>query len=316
MHIEDLAVSLQAVSHQFGDFAALTEVDCALQPGQLLALLGHNGAGKSTLLKVILGLIDPSHGQVTVLGQRLSAHNRKPMNIGYLPENISFYDKLTGHELLSYFAALKGVGQVRVNRLIEEFGLQYAQHKPLKGYSKGMKQRLGIAQAILAEPQLLLLDEPTVGLDPQASEFLYQKIQSLTQLGCAVMVSTHELNLIEPQLDVAMVMGQGRNLATGPMDSLVKQSQLPVTIRFDDMIRRVTRYNHLAAFYHNGALRCPVAETESLVEYLTTQCHIFDFEIEKPGLSALYQELMAPMQQNDEQGIVFQPVNQTVLVGA
>ncbi|WP_394203884.1 ABC transporter ATP-binding protein [Shewanella waksmanii] len=316
MSNENCAVSLANVSHQFGDLAALTEVNCQIKAGQLLALLGHNGAGKSTLLKVILGLIKPHHGQVTVLGQSLHLGRKQPLNIGYLPENITFYDKLTGYELLCYFAALKGVGKVRVKRLIEEFGLEYAQHKPLKGYSKGMKQRLGIAQAILSEPQLLLLDEPTVGLDPQASEFLYQKIRTLTELGCAVMVSTHELNLIEPQLDVAMIMGQGRKLAFGSMAQLLQRSSLPVIIKVPDIVRRVTRYGYLAEFYHDGVLQCPISQTESLVEYLTTECQIFDFVIEKPGLAALYHEKITPLQQASSEGIAFQPLQHPVLVGA
>ncbi|GIU19856.1 ABC copper transporter ATPase NosF [Shewanella colwelliana] len=298
------AVRLAGVSHHFAEQRVLHDVELVLARGTTLALLGHNGAGKSTLMKMILGLISPAQGQVEVLGQRLQCGER-PTSIGYLPENINFYDKLTGHEVLSYFAALKGERSTRVSQLIEEFGLGYAQHKPVKSYSKGMKQRLGFAQAIIAQPKLLLLDEPTVGLDPQASQFLYSKVNQLRDQGCAVIICTHELNLVEPHLDVAMMLGRGRCLAFGSLAQLLAQSELGVQITFNAIESVVSKHTPLAEFYHQGDLRCSISQRAWLIQYLTRECGIFDFDIKNPCLADIYNEKMTQMQSCNEQGLSF-----------
>lgn len=304
MSVNNLAVQLEGVGHQFAELCALNQINLSLPSGMTMALLGHNGAGKSTLIKVILGLLTPDSGRVDVLGQRLTP-GKKPSNVGYLPENIHFYDKLTGAEILRYFAALKGESHQRVAQLIEEFGLGYAQHKLVKGYSKGMKQRLGFAQAILASPQLLLLDEPTVGLDPQASSFLYQKVAQLKRQGCAVIICTHELNLVESQLDVAMMLGRGQCLAYGSFAELAKASPLQVKIVLDGLAALLVTHPYLQAFYRQGALHCAQSEQPALVRYLTTKCQRFDFTLHLPGLAEIYHHNMAQMQHCSEQGLGF-----------
>jgi Cu-processing system ATP-binding protein len=304
MNESEWAVRLAGVSHHFAQQRVLHEVDLVLARGKTLALLGHNGAGKSTLMKVILGLISPAMGHVEVLGQRLQ-DGQRPSSLGYLPENINLYDKLMGHEVLSYFAALKGVGVARVEQLIEEFGLGYAQHKPVKSYSKGMKQRLGFAQAIIAQPKLLLLDEPTVGLDPQASQFLYGKVNQLTQQGCAVIICTHELSLVEPHLDVAMMLGRGKRLAFGSIDQLLAQSELDLQIAFNAIESVVSKHPYLAFFYHQGYLNCSTSQCQNIIQYLTQECGIFDFEIKKPSLVDIYNDKMTPMQSYNEKGLSF-----------
>ncbi len=298
------AVAFHQVSHRFIDTQVLEEISFVLPAGQMMGLLGHNGAGKSTLIKIILGLITPMQGEVDVLGQRLSAQD-KPMDIGYLPENISFYDKLTGYEVLSYFAALKKVKPVVVTQLLSEFGLDYAQHKPVKTYSKGMKQRLGFAQAILAKPRLLLLDEPTVGLDPQASQFIYSKLQQLKSEGCAVLVCTHELNLIEHQLDLALMLGRGRNIAFGSLPELMASSELLMCIEHGKLSTLINQHPYLQSFYQDNALYCSVSEQETLIKYLTLQCQLFDFKLSMPGLSDIYHSRISQLQLISEQGLGF-----------
>lgn len=300
----ELAVRLVGVSHHFADQRVLDNVDLDLARGTTLALLGHNGAGKSTLIKMILGLISPAQGHVEVLGEILQRGDR-PTSIGYLPENINFYDKLTGHEVLSYFAALKGESALRVTQLIEEFGLGYAQHKPVKSYSKGMKQRLGFAQAIIAQPKLLLLDEPTVGLDPQASQFLYSKVNLLREQGCAVVICTHELNLVEPHLDVAMMLGRGKCLAFGSLEQLLVHSKLRVQIGFNTIESVVSKHAALTAYYEDGYLRCSIGQRKSIIKYLTSECGIFDFDIKNPCLADIYSDKMTQMQCCNEQGLSF-----------
>lgn len=226
-----VAVKAVGLSKQYAEFEAVKNLNFEVFTGQTLALLGHNGAGKSTLIKMILGLVSPSAGQLFVQGQEVQAKRvNASLSLGYLPENVSFYDNMTAHELLSYFAKLKGVPPVRVNLLLEEFGLMAAKDKRLRTFSKGMRQRLGLAQAVLADPKVLLLDEPTVGLDPLASAFLYQKMAQLKAQGCAIIISTHELGLVQDQMDSALILGQGQMLASGDLHSLRAATSLPSLI--------------------------------------------------------------------------------------
>ncbi|MCG9728426.1 ABC transporter ATP-binding protein [Shewanella sp. Isolate13] len=291
--MSELAIQLTEVSLKYNDFTALDGVSFDVEAGQTLALLGHNGAGKSSLIKIILGLILPTRGSVNILGQNAQASQASnSVCLGYLPEDASFYDKLTGYEVLRYFAALKGVSQQRVVSLIEEFGLEYAQHRQLKTYSKGMKQRLGVAQAILSEPKVLLLDEPTVGLDPQASQFLYGKINQLKQAGCAVVISTHELSLAESHLDRALIMAKGKRLALGSCAELRSACTLKTSIDFSELSERVKSNAYLQKFYQDGLLQIAASQKSEMVQHLVTQCQVFDFEIKEPRLEDIYHDLM------------------------
>ncbi|WP_037410856.1 MULTISPECIES: ABC transporter ATP-binding protein [Shewanella] len=287
------SVKLTDVSLRYNDFTALNHVSFEVNAGQTMALLGHNGAGKSSLIKIILGLIIPTSGTAKVMGQCAHANQQKSsINLGYLPEDVSFYDKLSGREVLGYFGALKGVSLARIDALIEEFGLGYAQHRQLKTYSKGMKQRLGVAQAILSQPKILLLDEPTVGLDPQASQFLYGKINELKQAGCAVVISTHELSLVESHLDTALIMARGKRRALGTCAELRKASSLKSSIHFDDLAQRVKSNAYLQQFYQQGMLQFDSSAKAEIVKHLVTQCQVFDFDIKEPRLEDIYHELM------------------------
>ncbi len=298
------AVQFNQVSHNFADSQVLEDISFTLPAGKMMGLLGHNGAGKSTLIKIILGLINPKQGEVSVLGHTLSSHYQS-QDIGYLPENISFYDKLTGYEVLRYFAALKKVKPIVVKQLLTEFGLDYAQHQLVKTYSKGMKQRLGFAQAILATPKLLLLDEPTVGLDPQASQFIYNKLQQLKAAGTAVLVCTHELNLIEHQLDLVLMLGRGRNIAHGTLSELMESCELPMSIEHWQLPALVNFHSYLQPFYRDNKLYCSVCQRQELIKYLTQQCQIFDFKLTMPGLSDVYHAKIGQLQSISEQGLGF-----------
>ncbi|RTR31297.1 ABC transporter ATP-binding protein [Shewanella atlantica] len=291
--MNEIPIKLTDIGLKYDDFTALDGVSFEVESGQTMALLGHNGAGKSSLIKIILGLITPSSGSVNIMGsQGKLSHHKHKINLGYLPEDVSFYDKLTGREVLNYFAALKRVRPTRVADLIDEFGLGYAQDRQLKTYSKGMKQRLGVAQAILSEPGILLLDEPTVGLDPQASKFLYGKINQLKQAGCAVVVSTHELSLVESHMDTALIMSKGRRLALGTSSELSAGSSIKTGIEFAELASWVERDHYLRRFFIDGRLQVESAQKQQMIKYLVSQCQIFDFTLHKPKLEDIYHDLM------------------------
>lgn len=262
----------------------LDDINLSLKSGTMTALIGHNGAGKSTLLKLVLGLLAPASGTIAVLGQKPGS---TPFKIGYLPENVSFYDQMSMRAHLAYFAALKRVDLARAVQLAEELGLAEVLDQRLGQCSKGQRQRLGLAQALLTNPELLILDEPTVGLDPAASLLMYRELSRLRDAGCSVVVCTHELALVEHYLDDAVVIAHGRLAAAGTLEKLRAAAGLPVRISHVD-IERVSRQSELAGYVRGGKLVVPAEKLESVIELLTRRCGLFDFEVQKAGLSELF----------------------------
>ncbi|MDY0250421.1 MAG: ABC transporter ATP-binding protein [Pseudomonas sp.] len=224
------AVELHNVYQQYGTMAVLDNLNLTLAEGEVLGLFGHNGAGKTTTVRLILGLLKATTGQVKVLGGTPGDSDIR-RKIGFLPENVTFYPQLTGRETLLHFARLKGAALQQVDDLLEQVGLTAASSKRVKTYSKGMRQRLGLAQALLGRPRLLLLDEPTVGLDPIATQELYQVIGRLRDEGTSIVICSHVLPGVEPYIDRAAVLALGRLEAVGTLHELRTQAQLPVRIR-------------------------------------------------------------------------------------
>jgi Cu-processing system ATP-binding protein len=218
---EDIAV-LSAVTRRFGKQAAVSGVDLTLRAGERVGLVGHNGAGKSTMIKMMLGLLRPSEGSVRVLGDDPAASGSAGDRgrLGYLPENVALYPSLTGAETLDFYARLKGLPVKRNAALIEKVGIAGAAHRRVGTYSKGMRQRLGLAQALLGEPRVLLLDEPTTGLDPALRQHFYEILRDLRARGAMVLLSTHALAELEGQVDRVIVMNQGRKVADGDLSTL------------------------------------------------------------------------------------------------
>src|SRR5262249_47167595 len=176
---------------------ALDRLTLEIEPGEVFGFLGPNGAGKTTTLKLLMQLVFPTSGRAEVLGRPagdLSVKSR----LGYLPENPYFYDYLTAEELLHYFAALLGCraakGRARVNTLLDDVGIGAARRMQLRKFSKGMLQRVGIAQALINEPDLVILDEPMSGLDPLGRRDVRSLILRLRDRGCTVFFSSHVLS--------------------------------------------------------------------------------------------------------------------------
>lgn len=229
-----MTVILEAVqvSKRFGRIEAVRDVSLTLKEGETVALLGHNGAGKTTLMKLAIGLIRPSAGRLNLLGEdpatgRFAARGR----LGYLPENVAFNAALTGRETLSFYARLKREGSAVVGPLLERVGLGPAADRRVGGYSKGMRQRLGLAQALLGQPRLLLLDEPTTGLDPALRLSFYEIIEELRGRGAAVLLSSHALTELEERAGRVIIMNRGIKAADGTLQELRRVACLPTRIR-------------------------------------------------------------------------------------
>jgi Cu-processing system ATP-binding protein len=224
---------LRNVSKSYAGELVLDDVSLTVAAGESLVLVGHNGAGKTTLMKLLLGLISPCKGEVRVFAADPagSASVVRRGALGYLPESIAFDEAMTGKELLKFYAGLKGADLDSCDALLKRVGIAGASHRRLSTWSKGMRQRLGLAQALLGKPELLLLDEPTSGLDPSLRSTLYEIIESLRADGVTVLLASHALNEVEQHADRVAIMQQGRILACGTLAELSEQAALPVKMR-------------------------------------------------------------------------------------
>jgi Cu-processing system ATP-binding protein len=226
-------VTLDSVTKRYGKEAAVNEVTLELDRGQCIALVGHNGAGKTTLIKMMLGVTHPTSGRIRVLGEDPLSHagQQARLQIGYLPESVAFPPALTGLEMLRFYARLKRRPTAECEELLTRVGLAEAARKRIGAYSKGMRQRLGLAQALLGSPRLLFLDEPTTGLDPFLRRSFYSIIAELRDRGVTAVLSSHALSELETRVDRIVVLHRGRALVTGTLDSLRAMARLPTVFR-------------------------------------------------------------------------------------
>jgi Cu-processing system ATP-binding protein len=231
--LKNNVIELRNVFKYYGEVLAVDGISLTVHRGETLGLIGHNGAGKSTLFKMMLGLIPASAGEIRINGTpvRGAAFRELRRTIGYLPENVVFYDNLTGLETLQFFASLKGCAHESCLPLLEKVGLARAANRRVDGYSKGMRQRLGFAQALLGKPRLLFLDEPTTGLDPEGIREFYQVLQELNAQGLTVVITSHILSEIQERVQRLAVLKSGKLHALGTVQELREEVDLPLTIR-------------------------------------------------------------------------------------
>lgn len=290
-------LKVEGIDLDFGDFRALHQVDLTVRPAERVAVLGHNGAGKSTLFKAILGFLRATAGTIEICGSRPGSDAAR-VAVNYLPENVAFHRNLTGTEVLRYFAGLRRAPRSEVETLLEKVGLGPAAKRPVGTYSKGMRQRLGLAQALVGAPRLLLLDEPTSGLDPISRRDFYQIIADAAGRGCAVLLSSHGLEEIETRVDRVAILSKGRIQADGTLEALAAQASLPVRIRATATADTVSDlHSQFGGQRINGAsieLYCSVAGKLDLMSRLIAAGPLVrDITIEEPSLTELYRHFSA-----------------------
>ena len=227
-------IETQGLCKTYGNHFAVQQLDLAVPEGCVYGFIGPNGAGKSTTMKMLLGLIAPSAGKVLLLGKEMNPRNRLALlrQTGSLIESPSGYGHLTGQENLEIVAGLKGVDHREIDRVLEVVHLTDARHRKLRQYSLGMRPRLGIAQALLGSPKLLIRDEPTNGLDPAGIQEMRSLIGEMpARCGTTVLISSHLLGEMEQLVQQVGILNQGKLLFQGPLAQLQQHSRGDVLLR-------------------------------------------------------------------------------------
>jgi ABC-2 type transport system ATP-binding protein len=223
---------------------ALDHLDLSVEAGEIFGLIGPNGAGKTTTLKLLMGLVFPTSGEARILGRPIHDREMKSQ-IGYLPEQPYFYDYLTGRELLQYFGQLFGLDRPerrrRSDELLERVGMTEAADVPLRKYSKGMTQRLGIAQALVNRPRLVFFDEPMSGLDPVGRREMTLLIRELRDSGVTVFFCSHILPDVEQLCDRVAILNRGKLVEIGRLSEILDVSLRSVEVVAENLDAEVER---------------------------------------------------------------------------
>ena len=226
----EIVLSVQNLKKRIRNKEIIKGISFEVHGGEIFGFLGPNGSGKTTTIRMLVGLIKPTDGTVVVCGHDIrKEHNEALRHVGCIVENPELYAYLTGWENLEYFARmLPDVGEDRIVEVVELVGLDQRIHDKVKTYSLGMRQRLGIAQALLGRPKLLILDEPTNGLDPQGIKEMREFIRQLAEGGLSLFVSSHLLSEIQQMCDRVAIISHGQVVKVGEVDELVTSAETKV----------------------------------------------------------------------------------------
>lgn len=292
-------LDLRGVGKTYGRHQVIQALDLSIGVGESLAIIGHNGAGKTTLIKLLLGLTRPSCGSIHLWGQAIDSGRYQQARdaVGFLPETVSFHPGMSGRQMLRFYARLKGEPLHQCDQLLELLGLGAAADRLIRTYSKGMRQRLGLAQALLGSPRLLLLDEPTSGLDPFLRTHFYEIISERQAAGTTILVSSHALTEIEAQTDRIAIMEQGRIIIDGTLEQLRSAAGLPVHITVTSLPQQRDTLLQALAGQHDCReigtqeleFSCDNADKIALLHRITRQQDLIeDIRISPPRLNELY----------------------------
>ena len=293
-------IEVSSLTRRYGEITAVDDISLSVAQGEMFGLIGPNGAGKSTLFKLMLGLIAPSSGEVRLHGVLIDGPEFRTVRrrIGYLPESFVTYDNLTGLEVLRLFADFKQVPRNSCAALLARVGLQEAAGRRVSAYSKGMRQRLGFAQVLLGKPDLIFLDEPTNGLDPQGIHDFYEILRQVQADGATVILTSHILAEIQERVDRLLILQNGRIAAQGTLAQLRTQRIMPSVIEVTLLPERQARVQnelaHIAGVQMtvSGSLArisCSPAEKVAVLELLFAHNGtVQQIAIHEPSLEDLF----------------------------
>jgi ABC-2 type transport system ATP-binding protein len=287
---------------RFGATQALDGAEIALERGQLLLLLGPNGAGKTTLIRAVAGRVRLDRGQIEFLGQPLDAvTGDAKRSLGVVPQEIALYPLLTARENLEVFGTFHGLRGValtdEVKSALEWTALADRANEPIQGFSGGMKRRLNIACGVLHRPQVVLLDEPTVGVDPQSRERIWEMLEKLKAAGTSLVLTTHQLDEAQTHGDRIIIIDHGKTIAAGKFQELVEATVGPhrhVTLTLDRKLTADT--SGLAVEADGRTVRWQAADVAAelpsvLSRVLSAGCRVEDVSVQSPTLQLVFLHL-------------------------
>lgn len=294
-------LKLENLSVTFGQVKALRDVSVQARAGEALMLIGPNGAGKSTLIRILLGLVRPDSGAIVVDGARVSVDRAFKEHLGYLPEAVAFSDNLTGRQVLRFFARARAVDKKRVDAVLDRVGLAKAAKRRVRGYSRGMRQRLGLGVSIISQPSLLVLDEPTGGLDQEGLGVLFDVLDEWRRAGRMVLVATHDLTLLERRVDRVCILESGRRIALDTPTALRETAALPVRVTLATrgdvtaLTRAITDWGEASVTHGPGRLVVEVTP-DSLMKLMDIRAQHADvvsgLRVEEPGMDEVYEHFL------------------------
>jgi ABC-2 type transport system ATP-binding protein len=225
--MSEIIIETQKLTKKYGNFVAVDALDLVVKEGQIFGLLGPNGAGKTTTILMLLGLTEPTSGRVRVLG---FDPTRQPLRVksqaGYIPDQVGFYDELSARENLIYIARLNGLPAEEANKRIDEalarVGLSQVANQRVETFSRGMRQRLGVADVLIKKPRLIIMDEPTLGLDPELAREFLKLIRELADSGITILLSSHLLYQVQEVCDRVGLFHRGRMVLEGTLPELAQ----------------------------------------------------------------------------------------------
>ncbi len=293
-------IEYQNVQCHYGTVPVLKDVSFSVEIGVCCALIGHNGAGKTTLIKLLLGMIEHSAGSVKLCQHNpMGAHEKEiKKRIGFVPESINFLPNETGLAFMQYVAKLKSASAQDIQQKMQLTNIAFAQHKKIGAYSKGMKQRLGLAQAMLGDPDVLILDEPASGLDPDSRQILYRSLQAHAKAGHTVMFSSHALNDIESYIDQVVLLNEGKVLMDCSIAEYRQSLKLPVMIEIDCDHPSDAFLNELKQFgelsYTENIIHIKVDYSKKLaaIGFISHAPYVRDLRLLDASLETIYHELL------------------------
>ena len=301
------AIEVSDVTKRYGDVTALDSLSLAVESGSTFGLLGTNGAGKSTLFKLLVGHIRPDAGTLAIAGEDVqTAGAAIRRTVGYLPEHAGFPPALTGREVLGFHARMRGLAPApdRIDETLRVVGLSDAADRPVGGYSNGMTRRLGLATALLSRPRMLLLDEPTAGLDPRGVAAFHRVVRTLGEDDdLTVVISSHVLSEIESLCDAVAILHEGRLRTAGQVTELRRRAgdELEVHVRLsdptatEDALAVIGEHEDTVRSRNGGHLvvECPPSVAPQLLTSLTDAVAVDGYEVREPGLDRVFERALS-----------------------
>jgi len=237
------AIKTDNLTKKFGEFTAVDKLNLTIKKGDIFGLLGPNGAGKSTTIKMLIGLLKPTYGDIFVLGE--NDINKYKLYTGYLPETPNLYEYLTVEEFLMFIGSLKKVKKDELDEWIKDYSKIFEIKDKLKSYigslSHGMRQKVAIMAALINDPKVLLLDEPLTGLDPMSQKDFKDIIREKAENGCAILLSTHILDVAERICTTVGIFNKGNLIKTGTLEELREMYRSPPTSTLEDIFLKITK---------------------------------------------------------------------------